>query len=307
VQPKQVLPSASALFLWLMLTVPLPLAWFSLTHRWEERPIASTVLWWTVAALPLPAATASARAARNKAGFLAATVTGTVAGTLHLGLSAAFYQWVVPLPRPVGHLLFLSLPLAAAGAAVGYAIGRRRKPRPRRGPGWLRGVVIAVAGMFLIQLTVGLGALYSTVGWEDPRDVRAVGPMALDAGVRYGIFDVGRGNGEPDCTFAGPGRPRVRAVPTRPGDYGNGDYASFRWVAYVTVPVRGTYVLTCEDAVGPVPRIRGLVGKLVYSPLPALFLLGSLPGLWLLGSAVSARYGRTSVPPTAPPAPPAQP
>jgi len=120
--------------------------------------------------------------------------------------------------------------------------------------------------------------------------------VVLDAAVRYGIY--AKGNSDAVCTVNGQGLATVTPTPVsgQPGDYGGGDAVSFRWVAHFTVPVTGSYVVTCRTgsdsfAVDQVPQVRGLVGTLVYWPPSTIYLLGALPGLWILGRAFAERAG----------------
>lgn len=98
-----------------------------------------------------------------------------------------------------------------------------------------------------------------------------------------------------DCRVSGDGLSGLIPTPisVKPGKYGGGSFASYRWVAYFIVPTAGTYVITCRptgnvpyNAVGRIPQIPGAVGAMVHWPLPAIYLLGALPGLWMLTQAL---------------------
>jgi hypothetical protein len=195
--------------------------------------------------------------------------------------------------------------LAIVGAMIGYLIGLRSR-HPRHGSTWhsyLLGVIIAVAGALLAPLTVQLGAEDSTItsGYSGYGGVGTVftrtdqqGVLHLPAGGQYAIYAVGFSPNDPDCRVTGPGLAEQRAelVTVPPGDYGS-DFATLAWVASFSVPESGTYSLTCRTNAGPrdytvddVPTIRGAVGALIHWPLALIWLLGSIPGLLIIGSTI---------------------
>lgn len=313
-------PGPVGLAAWIAVTVPVPLVLYEWTHRWEEDQLASTALVWTLAALPVLAGAVAARWGRHAArrgiltDLLLTLGVATGVSALLLAGSLAFYRWVVPLGGDPGWsgTWWLGLLLAAAGAAVGHAVGRR-------GTGWavrwarptlLLGAAVAVAGAVVAPVTVRLGAEDSTI-WYDEGGFGGVGQAAaapgrsgvltLPAPGRYAILAMGDAPRRPDCRVSGPdggAQRRAELVSVPPSDYG-GDFATYSWVASFTVPAPGTYTLDCRTGdplanytVGQTPRIRGAVASLVHWPPPLLWLLGALPGLWIAADAYLRRRAR---------------
>jgi hypothetical protein len=307
-------PSPVGLAAWIAVTVPLPLLFAEATHRWEEDQHVSTALGWTVGALPILAGFVAARWTRRRGipvDLVAALGVAGLVSALFLAANLAFYRWVVPLTGDIGWTggWRLVLLLVGAGAVGGYLVGRtgwRPSARWAR-PGLRLGAVIAVAGAILAPVTVRLGAEDSTIAYDDGR-YGGVGPMAsapggpgvlvLPAAGRYAIMAMGE-PGSADCRVGAPGdQVTRRAEPVRipPSDYG-GDYAVFSWVASFTVSAPGPYTLDCgtDDAnytVGEVPDIRGAVGSLIHWPPPLIWLIGAIPGLWILAHAGRLRRSR---------------
>ncbi|MFI6784914.1 hypothetical protein [Micromonospora sp. NPDC050276] len=313
------LPGPVALAVWLLVTVPAPLVFFEWTHRWEEDPTVAAAVWWTVGAAPVLAAVAAARwtwrTGRRRAA--PALVAAASTSAVFVGTSLAVYRWVIPLTgsAPWRSVLVGSAVLVPCGAAVGHLLARgrlRRKHVPSR-RGVVTGAIVAAVGALLAQTTVQLGAEGSTVRY-DPVEYGAVGPyvasasqsgdLRLPAAGQYAIFAVGSAPGSPDCRITGADRVVVPATPVTiaPGDYG-GDYASYAWVASFDVPASGSYSLSCRTShpqasysVGEVPRIRGAVGALIHWPLIAVWLLGAIPGLLIVGDAGRRRGRRRPAP-----------
>ncbi|GAA4460553.1 hypothetical protein GCM10023170_061830 [Phytohabitans houttuyneae] len=310
-------PGPVALAAWIAVTVPLPLLFFGATHRWEEDQSVSSALTWPLAALPVLAATVAARWTRRAtrrgalSDLLVALGVATGVGALFLAASLAFYRWVIPLGGEAGWAgaWWLGLLLAAAGAAVGHMAGRRGSDRAGRWarPSLLLAAAVAVVGAVLAPVTVRLGAEDSTIRYDEGR-YGGVGPvaaapgrsgvLALPAPGRYAILAVGDAPRRPDCRVTGPGGEEVaRSEPVGipPRDYG-GDFASYSWVATFTVPAPGRYTLECRSSdaeanytVGDLPQIRGAVGALIHWPPPLIWLLGTVPGLWILAHALPLR------------------
>jgi hypothetical protein len=315
-------PGPVGLAAWIAVTVPVPLMFYEATHRWEEDQNVSAAMWWVVGALPVLAATVAARwterTGRRRAvrAGLAAMAAGTLVGAVFLAGSMAFYRWVIPLRGAMiwSAVLWSGLLLAVAGGAIGYVVGlkgwRRRRWSARQG--YLLGAVVAVLGALLAPVTVRLGAEDSTSRYDEGQyggvgpDVAAAGGsgVVLPAAGRYAILAMGDAPGDPDCRVSGSGLAERRAelVTIPPSDYG-GDFATYAWVASFTVPGPGTYSLTCRTGeeranytVGAVPEIRGAVGALIHWPLVVIWLLGSLPGLLIIVSAVGRRARRAEAP-----------
>ncbi|WP_431930939.1 hypothetical protein [Micromonospora sp. RP3T] len=292
-------PGPGVLAAWLLATVPVPLLFFEVTHRWEEDPSLAPALWWPVLAAPVLAALVAAGQPRRRgvAGPALAVAVATPVTAVLLGASFAFFRWVVPLTGEArwGRALLGGLALAVAGALTGYAAGARlpRRDRPPSRRGYLVGALAVVFGALLAQSAVRLGAEGSTVG-EAPREYGGTGPYATSAGRvtvptpgAYAIFGVGFAPAAPDCRLTAAGAAVRVAEPVRvpPGGYG-GDAASYAWVASVRLPAAGAWTLTCRTSdpeasyvVGDEPRIRGAVGALIHWPVGVIWLLGALPGL----------------------------
>jgi hypothetical protein len=313
-------PGPVGLAAWIAATVPVPLVFYEMTHRWEDDQRVSMALAWSLAALTVLAATVASRWTRHAprrgvlTDLLAALGVATGVSTLFLAASLAFYRWVIPLGGDMGWAgaWWLGLLLAAAGAAVGHMLARKGTDRPGRWtrPSLLMGAAVAVAGAVIAPVTVRLGAEDSTIRYDEGR-YGGVGPvaaapgrsgaLALPAPGRYAILAVGDAPREPDCRVSGPGGEagrRAEPVGIPPSDYG-GDFATYSWVASFTVPAPGRYTLEChtsgEEAnytVGEVPEIRGAVGALIHWPPPLIWLTGALPGLWILAGALLRRRSR---------------
>jgi hypothetical protein len=281
---------------WIAVTVPAPLLCYEATHHWEEDQRVSTAFLWTLGALPVFAAVVAARSRSVRTGMLAATVG--------LAFSVAVYLWAIPLTGTIGPVQpLLGVPLAIAGAALGYLLGRNR-PGHRWSARWgyPLGAAVAVAGALLAPLIVRLGAEDSTIRYDEGRyggvgSFGGTGELRLPAGGRYAILAVGFAPRDPDCRVAGngPAERRAELVTIPPADYG-GDYATYAWVASFTVPAPGTYTLACRTSdadadytVGELPRIRGAVGALIHWPLVLIWLLGSIPGLTILARPLWTR------------------
>ncbi|GAB1692316.1 hypothetical protein [Krasilnikovia sp. M28-CT-15] len=316
----QAFPGPVGLATWIAVTVPAPLVIYEATHRWEEDQDVATALWWTLAAVPALAASAAARWT-GRAGqhavrpLLAATATGTLVSAVFLAGSMAFYRWVIPLSGAMDwpRLWWIGLLLAVAGAAIGYPIGRRRRTRQAGRWGYLGGALVAVAGALLAPVTVRLGAEDSTSRPHDEGRYGETGLYAappgrsgileLPAAGRYAILAAGFSPKDPACRVSGPGRAARRAelVSIPPSDYGNGDYATYAWVASFTVPGPGTYVVTCHTGdgqarytVGTIPRIRGAVAAVIHWPAAVIRLLGSIPGLLIIATTYRRRARRVA-------------
>jgi hypothetical protein len=167
--------------------------------------------------------------------------------------------------------------------------------------GYLAGVVVAVAGAFLAQTTVQLGAEDSTISSDEGR-YGEVGPgaLTLPAAGRYAILAVGFAPSRPDCSVTGVAR--VEPVTVPPSDYG-GDAATYAWVAWFRVPGPGAYTVTCGSSddkasyvVGDVPRIGGAVSSMIHWPLVGILLLGAVPGLLIMLDVAVGRRRREGVP-----------
>jgi hypothetical protein len=301
------LPGPLTLALWIAATVTLPLVYFEETHRWEEHQSVSTALWWTLGAMPLLAATTSARwwtdGAQRRAGWdlLTAMATGTLVGAVFLAGSLAFYRWVIPLSGTTNWWatfiggLGLAVAGATIGSPIGYLIGAggRNSNDESAWHGYLLGAIVAVAGALLAPMTLQLGAEDSTVSSDygryggvgtDFARVDRQGVLTLPAAGRYAIYAVGFSPHDPDCRVAGPGISEQRAdlIAAPPSDYGS-DAATLAWVATFSVPEPGAYSLTCRTGEGPKDYA---VGALIHWPLTLLWLLGSIPGLLIIVSAV---------------------
>jgi len=300
-------PGPVGLAAWIAVTVPAPLVFYEATHRWEEDQPASTALAWTLAALPVLAGAVAARwSARTErrgavTDILTALAVATGVSALFLAASLAFHRWVIPLggePSWSG-AWWLGLLLAAAGAAVGHVVGPRIAGRGGRWarPGYLLGATVAVAGALLAPVTVRLGAEDSTIRYDEgsyggvgpATAAGASGVLTLPAAGRYAILAMGDAPREPDCRVSAPAGP-TEHVGIPPGDYG-GDFATYSWVATLSVPAPGVYTMECHNAgeqasytVGEVPQIRGAVGTLIHWPPPVIWLFGALPGLWIVAS-----------------------
>jgi len=276
------------LALWIAATVPAPLLFFDATHRWEEDQGVAFAVWWCIACVPLLAAALAA--GRTS---LAAVAAATLISLVLLGASLAVFRWVIPLRGTVD--LLVVLPVGAAAAVVGSLIGSRgTRPRLPASLGYLAGVVAVVAGAFLAQTTIRLGAEDSTISYDEGR-YGAAGPEALTlpAAGRYAILAVGPSFSQPACSVTGVDR--VERVTVPPSDYG-GDVATYAWVAWFRAPGPGVYTVTCRASgnqgsyvVGDVPRIGGAVSSMIHWPLAGILLLGAVPGLLILGDlALSA-------------------
>ncbi|MFC0527606.1 hypothetical protein [Phytohabitans kaempferiae] len=327
-------PGPVELAAWLAVTVPAPLVFFQATHRWEEDQPLSTALYWALAPLPVLAATAAARlssprstagarpatpaAARPRStavGRFAAIAAGTAVAAVFLAASTVWYRWVVPLDGEASWPRFwwTGAALAVAGAVAGHVIAPRRWPGGRAWvrPGLVLGVVVALLGAVLATTTVRLGAEDSTVRFDEG-GAGGVGPAGVPEGMpgqmvlpkagRYALLAMGSAPRRPDCRYSVPGVAERRAEPVSipPGNYG-GDYASYAWVATITVPEPGRYALDCQDAppeasylVGDVPEIRGAVGALIHWPVAVVWLLGAVPGLLILLAALRRRGGQNT-------------
>jgi hypothetical protein len=305
-------PGPFGLSVWIAVTVPVPLVFFDLTHRWEERPDASTVQWWTLAALPVLAFVAAtrwtARAGARPTGtaLVATIVVATLIAAVYLCLSLAIYSWIIPLPDPVGWTSALGLPLAAVGAAMGSSIRPRDGDQNRRpGRRWYGiGAVIAVFGAVLAPITVRLGAQDSTIRYDEGKygSVQSGAPVgqpiarALPAAGRYAIYGVGFAP-QPECRISGQNfaERSTTLVTMPPGDYG-GDYATLTWFAYFDVPAAGDFSITCRPSdwyvVGDVPEIRGAVGVMIHWALPIILLLGALTGAMIIADTARRRLRR---------------
>ena len=156
------------LALWIAATVPAPLLYFDATHRWEEDQGVAFAVWWCVACVPLPAAAAAARRGSRRPREIAAAA---LIGLALLGGSLAVFRWVVPLQGSVGWRVVLPVGAVAAvvGSLVGFLAGLRGVRRGRSRVGYLAGVMVAVAGAFLAQTTVRLGAEDSTISYDEGR------------------------------------------------------------------------------------------------------------------------------------------
>ena len=303
---RRAVPGPFWWFLWAVGSVSAPLMSYPLFHRAEDiLSEGPTVSWWMLAPLPLLAAVAAARYAtigggqrRDGARWWRAVTVGTVVAGAGLCLSWAVYRWGIPVRRTPGAEALLGLPLAAAGAMLGFRLGR---PGARGGRGSRRivaGALIAVTGAVLLPATVQRGAEFSfrdfPAGMAETRVDRPV-PLPLRAAGRYGLYAVGSAPTGPDCRVTGPGGPGqpVELLGVKPGTPGVDATPAYRWIGAFDVPAAGDYSLTCrvsdtgaDYAVAGVPRIRGAVGTLVHWPLAVLFLLGALPGLLMIAAAV---------------------
>jgi hypothetical protein len=309
-------------------TVAAPILYFDQTHRWEETQKVSTVLWWVAGALPVLAATVAVRwtwrATDRRPGdvFAAAVLAATFVSAVFLAGTLAFYRWVIPLSGEADWILVSgALAPAVVAAAIGHAIGRAgrylRPPSPQptdRGiaPSVTVGAVVTVIGAFLTPMVLQPGAEHSTVAHDwgrygvvgpDAASLGKPGPFTLGGG-RYAIMAMGFAPHDPDCRISGEGliEHPAKLVTLPPSDYGS-DAASYAWIATFTVPGPGTYSLTCESsggagnyAVGEIPEIRGAVGTLIQWPLPAIWLLGGIPGLLIILSALRRRARQADYP-----------
>ncbi len=326
---RRAFPGPVGCAVWIAVTVAAPILYFDQTHRWEETQKLSTVLWWVAGALPVLAAIVAARWTwrdtdrRPEDVFPAAVMAGTFVSAVFLAGTLAFYRWVIPLSGEADWVLVSgALAPAVVAAAIGHAIGRAgrylRPPSPQPtdqgiAPSVTVGVVVAVIGAVLTPMVLQPGAEHSTV-WFDEGRYGAVGPtseapdssaIALElGGGRYAIMAVGiwrdfgcRVSGEDLTEYP------VDRVTLPPGGLGSSDSVSYAWIATFTVPGPGTYSLTCESSggagdytVGDVPEIRGAVGTLIQWPLPVIWLLGGIPGLLIIASALRRRARQADYP-----------
>ncbi|BBH68365.1 hypothetical protein ACTI_50500 [Actinoplanes sp. OR16] len=260
---------------WIAVTVVAPLMFFDVTHRWEEDQDVGSALLWTLVALPVLAATIRARS----------LLAGTAISLVFLAASAALYRWIIPLSGEADWLAVWGYGLL--GAVAGAAIGLRFRERRLKRPGYVAGVLTAVAGVLLAPVVVRLGAEDSTIQYDEGRYGEVTGTVELPAAGRYAIMAMGFSPRNPDCRVGGR---QVEKVSIPPADYG-GDFATYAWVATFTVPAPGAYTLSCDtgddDAsytVGDVPRIRGAVASMIHWPVVIVGLLGGIPGLVIIAS-----------------------
>ncbi|RSM62256.1 hypothetical protein DMB66_22295 [Actinoplanes sp. ATCC 53533] len=292
------------LALWIAATVPAPLLYFGATHRWEENQGVASAVWWCVACVPLLAAVAAARRGPGRPREVAAT---TLISLALLGGSLAVFRWVIPLQGTVGWRVVLLAGAVAAvvGSLIGYLVGSRGVGRSRSRVGYLAGVMVAVAGAFLAQTTVRLGAEDSTISYDEGRYGGAgPGAVTLPAAGRYAILAVGFSPSRPACSVTGVDR--VEPVTVPPSDYG-GDAATYAWVAWFRAPGPGVYTLTCRSSdaqasylVGEMPRIGGAVSSMIHWPLAGILLLGAVPGLLIMLDVAASRRRRKGVLPAGP-------
>ena len=309
---RRALPGPTWVFLWAVVSVSAPLMLYPSFHRAEDvLTEGPTVVWWMLAPLPVLAAVSAVRYGttararrRDDAQWWRAVAVGTVVAGAYLGLSWAVYRWGVPVRRAAGAEVVLCVPLAAAGAAIGFFFGRPAARRERPDGRVLPGVLITVIGALLLPGTVQRGAEFSFRSFPAGLDEFQVGqpvPLALRAAGRYGLYAVGSAPLNPDCRVSGsdvPGQP-VELLAVRPGTPGFDATPSYRWIGEFHIAGAGAYSLTCRGsaaaadyAVGEVPRTRGAVGALVSWPLPILWLVGALPGLLVIMGAVRHRRRR---------------
>jgi len=283
---------------WLLVTVPAPLLFFDATHRWEQDQRVSSAVWWCVACVPLLAVALAARRAAGRPTGLrqrgATVAAATLLSLVLLGASLAVYRWTIPLQGTVGWPRVLAGGVAAA--LVGSLIGARRVPGGRYPVGFVYfvGAVAVVAGAFLAQTTVRLGAEDSTISYDEGR-YGGPGVLNLPTAGQYAILSVGFSSPRPDCSIAGAGR--VERVTVPPSDYG-GDWATYAWIASFHVPGPGAYPMTCQVSgadgsyvVGDVPQIRGAVSSMIHWPLAGIWLLGAVPGLLILADVARGDLG----------------
>ncbi|MFC0504453.1 hypothetical protein [Micromonospora costi] len=158
---------------------------------------------------------------------------------------------------------------------------------------------LVVAGLVLAPLVIGTGAQHATsefaesigtsapVGSPAEVPVPAPGRLAVFA---VGLEDVG------DCRAASADGSRVALSPVI-GTVRYGDSVSYRWVGTFRLPTPGRWTVTCggdagEYLVAGVPRVGGLVGRLVEAPRPVGWLLGASPGLLVAAYTAVGRRRR---------------
>lgn len=321
---RRALPGPIGWSAWIGATVPGPLLFWDSWLRWEVRiGLLAVVLAMAPAAIVLAAVVAArwtAATGRRRRWSAFQTSVGLAMIVTAGGVAASMnvFLWIIPLsvesadPAAVFMIGAVLLGGAFLGAVIGYLLGRRAGRDPIRLPvriRYLLGATFAVAGALVAPVALELGAEDSTgeykteaYGGVGPYVSSAGGPGRLtapDSG-QYAIYAVGFSPKDPDCRVAGSGVDDLAAsrVTAPPGSYGS-DAASFAWVASVTLPAAGTYSLTCRTSdpaasytVGDVPEIRGLIRFLIHFPLPAIWLLGALPGLAIVADA--ARRGRAT-------------
>lgn len=294
------------------MSVSAPLVLYQFFHRAEDvLHKGPTVLWWILAPLPVLAAASAARYDNTGGGqrrvgapLWRAVAVGTVVAGAYLCLSLSVYRWGIPVRQAAGAEAVVGLPLAAAGAVIGYLLGRPAV----RGARWpvriVVGGLIAVIGALLAPVTVQRGAEFSfssfPAGPGETRIDRPV-PLALPAAGHYGLYAVDSAPTDPDCQVAGSAMPdqMVQLLPVKPGTPGLDATSAYRWIGEFDVAVAGDYSLTCRVSVtaagysvNKAPRIRGAVSMLVHWPLPILWLLGALPGLLMIADAVRRQVRR---------------
>ena len=270
-----------ALFLfWFVTAVWAPLVVLPRFLRSEEilfHPLP--VLWFSVAAVPLFAlVTAVWFGGRRR--FL----TACLAGVAYLGLSYVTFRWGIPTRWPPhgGELLF-GLPLVLVGAFA----GSRLAPRRPDAPPLVTAVLTVLLGIQMTWTVLEKGADLSL-------DPDSIAEAPVTAPGRYALYAVHTAPSDSRCRVPGA---EVAAVPVEPKAPGYDATPAVRWIAEVTVREPGAYVPTCRTDVyepyylGALPKVDGLVGRIVLLPVPrpALLLVGALPGLLLVARAWAAR------------------
>ncbi len=233
--------------------------------------------------------------------LLSALVAGWAITAVYLVATVAWYRLVFPIgAHPVGGLAGLGFFAATLGAGVGHGIGRFRQLRAW--PSWITlplGLLLAGAGALLAPITVQQAADYSDwastgppVRWAD-QDART---MSISESGWYALLALDDPPQDPGCVLDGAGGGRVESEsltikPLLESAYDATEGTSLIADMYVAEP--GTYVLSC--AAGGEYSAFWLSGGVTVSPVadmlfraprPVLWLLGALPGGWLVARSV---------------------
>jgi hypothetical protein len=236
------------------------------------------------------------------AGFVTAVAAGLAVALAYLCLTLVVYRWIIPLQEPPGAAVLVGLPFAAVAAAIGFALGRRSSRSSRSSwPALMAAVAVAVLGALIAPLTVQRGAEVSFEVFP-PGGISSLagGPedVTLPAAGRWGIYGIGSAPANPDCLVTAVGktaRPADR-IPIPPARPGADTVPTYRWVAQFDISAPGAYSVTCQPRAAYIvnrpPTIRGAVGALVHWPVPAIWLLGALPGVLVIVDILIRRTRR---------------
>ncbi|MGK5741940.1 hypothetical protein [Micromonospora sp. URMC 103] len=184
---------------------------------------------------------------------------------------------------------------ADAGSATDTPAGRAVPGRRR----YALAAGLVVAGLVFTPVVLGTGAQQATsyvaegIGSSAPVGSPAEVPVPEPG--RLAVFAVGLVDVD-DCHAASTEGSRVELSPVL-GTVRYGDGISYRWVGTFRFPAPGRWTVTCGGGVGEylvagVPRVGGLIGRLVEAPRPVGWLLGALPGLLVAAHTVVARRRR---------------